>query len=422
LVKFFRWGEDTRDLVLLGPNVRINPDTSRAQLVADADGFYPTAANLFTRSRITDPSTVRGWVGFDARAIHYEDEQGTQVTSIAFRLHNGTSEFWWNGAAWAAPGANDWNTEAEVADNIASFNHRQLAVVANLSTTDRRFTPELIEVRVAWRSDIEFQEDIIHRSFVRALRAGIRPIGRAELVVPAGGATTFTLAQLGLETGYDVVDVDSVFNVTADPDLQTDIFLSYNAGTQTVTMTASQAAGNRLRVNFIYRPAITVRAHQDGSSNPARPTIVEHERLPVVLLQVPALSNANERAGEDVVVNKSSGAAIVVPAPVQGDLNITIRTICEKDVDNQRLSDQLKSFFINTPLLKSTGLDEKYRIWLVDKFATVGEPSQEGLFEQEATVRISGVCYWLRSDFDEQATTRLVVRVAGEQNPIYVEE
>ncbi len=233
----------------LGTSTRLNPDTHRAQLEVDSvSGKYPTSADLYVKSRLTSPQSVRSWTGFQAYILHKTNFQNAAVTSAQFRLDDDTDEWYWTGAAWAVASASDWNTEQEIADNITTFDavdKRQLAVVINLVSADGNETPEVVWVKVLYEAAIDsFVEDMVYRSLIPLIRANVRPIARAGVSMPATG-TTLNISDLELEAGYNVVGVDSVFDHTNDPDHLVDLFSSYAAGVITLTgeaMLVHQAA------------------------------------------------------------------------------------------------------------------------------------------------------------------------------------
>lgn len=409
LIKCLGFREQDRELVTLGPRTRLNPETNRAQLAFDPiltvyGGGFPTAAthpDLWVKTKLTYPRAVRRWIGFEAGVIHASDpDNPTQIlTNVRFRLDNGTNEYYWNGSAWVVAAAHNWNTEQQLSDNIHLWNIRTLGqkmrVVVNLSTSDARYTPELIGVKLLYEAAIEFQEDIIFRSLVPALRKGLRPIGRTVFTAPATG-TVFNLETLEIETPYNFVGVDSAFNYTSDPDLLDDLLLSYDPLSKNVTLKQSIAAGQMVFINFLYEPEVAVTTSQD---------FIESEKVPAVIITDLELVDTVELQQDDHVSNKGAATAVVVPAPMQGDLQGTLIAMSDKAVDNQRIWDEIKHFFANNPFLTSTGLDERYRLWLVNEYEDTTVPDQKELHSGEATFRIRNVRFWTKDAFDDFIAT-----------------
>lgn len=399
LIKTFSFRNQDRDVVVLGTGTRLDAERHRVTLLADDDGVFPTDADLFVRSRLTNPTAVRRWTGFEADAVQVLDGLGQPLTSTQYRLDDGTTEHYWDGAAWVIAGPSDWNSEAEVADNIPQFDAtatRSLRVVVNLATTDPRFSPELLRIKVLYEAVIDFQEDILYRSLIPLLRSSIRPISRFVITMPAL-SNSFPIADAKLETGYEVVGIDSVFDLTSDPDRLNDLFLSFD-GT-TITMTTAVAAGNQVWVRFIYEPVVAMKTSQD---------FIDASRVPAIVLDSVELVNARDApSGEDSVANKAQGTAVMVPSPQQGDLEVTLLGMADKGVDEQRLSEAVNAFFSNTPFVTSTGLDEAYRLHLLDEYASVSESNQDEIHVGRARFQIRHFRRWLKDAVDEHVAQRI---------------
>lgn len=405
MIKTLYWREQDRSDVMLGSGTRINPETNRAQLEADSSGAYPTTADLYVRSRLTTPQAVRAWSGFEAMALNKSNEQNAVVTSVSFRLSDGAADYYWDGASWSVAGAGQWSSEADVATNISAFpaTPRKLQVVANLKTSDAAFTPELVKVKVLYDAVIEFQEDLIYRSLVPLVRSSVRPIARAVFSTSAVGAS-FNVSELALETGYDIVGVDSVFNYTADPSLDTDLLQSYDSGTGVVTLSSSVAAGVELYVRFVYRPVVAVTTSQD---------YIDAEMLPQLTIADIRFAGAEAPNGADSVTDKSAGTAVIVPSPLQGALDFTLLGVTDKAVDAQRLIEAVNTFARATPLLWSTGLDEPYRLQVVEEYEARGEPTQSEIHVGRATFRVHNFRQWLAADYTDQIVSNLQLNLSS---------
>lgn len=423
LVKCFYWRREDFDDVELGPSTRLNVDTHRAQLVFDPNlagtvgGGFPTTANLFVKSKLTEPKALRRWIGFEATIVNV-NQIGTAnaLTGANFRLDpDDGNEYYWDGAAWAIATANDWNTEQEIADNIDSFDvatlGQRMRVVANLFTTDTRYTPQLVEVKLLMELVLEsYEEDMIYRSLIPLLRDNVRPVARQVMAMPATG-TTFNISAFDLEAGYNVVGVDAVFDydaLTADqradlvrgyPGATTDLFSSFDLGTGVVTLNASVPLGTNLFVRFIYEPEVAVNTSQEFS---------EDARIPsLVLDDIAYISFATSPTGDNSVANKGAGTAIVVPSPEQGHIQFRLVGTTKSGVDQRRLMEEVNKFFATQPFVSSTGVDEQYRLFLIDEYAEVGEPGQDELHVGQAVFQIQYFRRWLRPSFDEFIATGL---------------
>ncbi len=401
LIKTFTFQEDDRAVVTLGPGTRLDPARHVATLSRDIRDRFSTDTDLYVKTRITNPTAVRAWLAMDAMVLHKVNEDHETVTSVGFRLSDGIDEFFWDGA-WRPALAGEWNSENEISDAFSIFPTVTgvLQIVVNLRTSDARYAPELVNIKVLYEGIIEFQEDIIYRSLLPTLENGIRPI--TQFTINFNGSSSMNMADVRLDTGYDIVDIDAVFNVSADPNLRDNILQSYDEGTGTIHLTQAPAGEDTAWVRFVYKPTIAVTTSQD---------YIEKERLPGIAVKGIELRNTSENyQAEDGVRDKLRGTVTIVPAPLSGNLAMTLNIQVDKGVDLQRIADETKAFFQRTPLLRSTGLDEEYRLWLVDEFKSEGQPDQNEIHEMSATLMIVGVNYWLQDSREETLIRNLTPR------------
>lgn len=405
LIKYFKFEEDDRPEVTLGAGVRLNQKTSRLQLSGD-----PFAASGVAKTRVTNPATVKQWIGFQALILHKFEGgaavgggvDSVQLTDAKYRLTDGTDEFFFNGSVWEI-NVVDFNTEEEVAANIGIFPivSQKLGVIIELSTTDDKLTPELEAIKVLWASDIEMFEDMILRSLVRDLRETVRPI--AELIVPAPGSggpvTEVDLSGTAIESPYNLVDVDSVYDETADPNHLTDLFVSFDTGTQKVTISPGVPDTNEIRVRFLYEPEVAVTTSQD---------FTEISKVPILVLDAIDFVDASQRAVPDEVVDKGAGTAVRVFEPIQGDLEISLLGITDKLVDQLRLADQIKRFFLNQPSIRSRGLDERFSLLILDEYGSQTPASSADLHTGRTLFRIRDVVFHGRDSTAVPIVTRFL--------------
>lgn len=399
LIKTFRWREQDRAVVVLGPNTRIVPERNVAELIA-TDGNFPTDPDLFVRSRLTTPQAVRQWIGFEALVRHKLNAANEQVTSASFRLDVGAGELYWTGIAWAAAGAGQWSTEEEVANNIPllSASERELRVTVNLATTDPSQTPEFVWVKVLYSAVIEFLEDITLRSLVPLLRQELQPISRVVWVMPADGST-IPLDEAQIETGYQLDDVDSCFDFDSDPDRLVDLLLAYDPETKVITLKQALPADTQVWIRFTYTVIVSRSTSQD---------FVDAATLPAIVLTDEALVDTSPAPdGRDLVANKDAGTAVVVPSPEQGTLELTAILMAEKAVDLVRLNEELNDFFARTPTIRSTGIDEAYRLQVVDEYSggTSPQANQNEIYSSQVTFRIHNFRRWLGRPTTEPIVT-----------------
>lgn len=401
LIKRFCFLEEYRAKITLGTDVRLNPQTNRIQLQANDAGEYPTTADLYAKSWVTNPNTVKQWLNFQVFGTHVYDDLGAALTSLGFRLGDGTDEYYWDGGAWSISTSN-WNTEAEIANNIPTFpvTEKKIQVIVNLVTTDKRYTPTVQEVRLLYSSDVEFQEDLLVRSLIPKLREEIQVIADYPLAALAAPSSTLDLDDYPLGTPYNIVGIDSVFNHTDDPDHFNDLFQSYDSGTHVITLSAPIDAGKVPWVRFLWTPEIAISTSQEYS---------ELEKVPVIELIDIALTNKRMVGQDTGVLNKDTGTGTLLPGPRQTDIEISMRGVTDSGRDHQRLADEMRGFFFNNSVLVSKGMDEEYRLQLTIEYNDQTGPNQGGIHSGFLRFRIVGALFFQKQTKDVFAVERMVL-------------
>ncbi len=395
LIKNFEFLEEKRPLIELDSNTRLNPEKNRIELKIQDDDTYPTSGVV--KTWVTNPSTVKQWLGFDAIEYHPRDPLGDPITSLSFRISDGTDEYFWNGGAWEV-NVVDWNTEGEVASNISEFaaTEKKIQIVIRLSTTDTAYTPYLYEVKILWSSNVEFQEDLIVRSLIPLLRDQIRPISDfpAKLLV-----TTDTVdmkdsevsASFPLKTPYNLTDIDSVFNHTDDPEHQNDLFSSFDSINQIITMTEAVDSGKTLWIKFLWEPEVALSTGQEYD---------EVSKVPAVYIADVNGINQKTTSLYDTVRNKEEGTAVKISSPRQRDLDIDLRLITAKQSDLQKFTDEIRKFFDNNVQLRSVGLDEDYYFYQTSDFDARNTANQKEIFGGNFGCRIVSALFYTKQEED----------------------
>ncbi|MCH7726059.1 MAG: hypothetical protein IH991_06205 [Planctomycetes bacterium] len=415
LIKRFDFVEANRDQIELGANIRLNPDINRVQLVEIPAPFrnndtlpreppptFPTTIDLFVKTRVTNPRNVKEWTLFESVVQHAFDEDGVQLTFTQYRLGDGTNEFFWNGSAWVVNTV-DWNTEADVADNISDFpvTSLQLQVIVNIGTNDKTVTPFLQAIKVLYKSDIEFQEDLVYRSLVPDLRENIRPITDFPVQLGSDSSTIDLTNDFPLKTPYNIVDIDAVFNDDVDPNHLVDIFTSFNPVTKVITMNQVISSGTIVAIRIIYEPEVAVTTKR---------TYSEISKVPALVIADINVAESAESQGDDTVMNNNTGVGTRVRGPLQMDIEFVLRCLTDKARDQHRLADEVKRHFRQNPLIRSRGLDEPYRLWLIDEFDQQGVIGQEETESSRLRFRIVKALFYNRGDEQVFAVKRFVVQ------------
>lgn len=402
LIKRFDFTNDVRGDVELGTDVRLDAKEHYIKLI-DVDGIYPTDADLYAKTWAANPNSVKQWLGFECVVENGRDadEYITIVTGVNFRLHNATDEYWYNGSAWVVDNSN-WNTEAEVANNISTFpiNSKKLGVVINLYTSDEKQTPIVKAVKVLYSSDVSHQDDYLYRTIVRQLKAQVRPITDYPITLAATGDTIDLKNDYPLETPYNTIDIDSVFDHTDDSDHFVDLLQSYDDVNQVITLSSSIDAGKIVWIKFTYEPEVAVTTGLEYH---------EVEKVPSLILSNVNLTNTTGLSRSDSVTNKDTGEAVKVLPPDRSDMEVTLSIVTDSARDQARAADELKRFFANNPTLTSWGMDEKYRLWLVDEYDGQTGVNANGVHAGKLRFLLVGTLYYERGAVDVFAVSNFKI-------------
>lgn len=363
-IKFLTWHDDERADVTLGPGTRINPQTNCAQLGTYGSDIYSTDLDLYVKSRVTSPQNVRRWVGFDCEVKHkFVDNE--RVTSVGFRLSDGVDEYWWNGAGWSV-NTSSWNSEEEVAANIAAFSAlaKTIQVVVNLSTLVETETPELVMVRVLYAADVVSEiEDIVERSLIPRLKSEIRPFARVPMLKHADDLLNeISLSLYKIDTDYRFVGAITVYNHTDDPTHEVDLYQSHTTkstpqdpwhdGTvDVITLSQDVDIGKTIWLEMEYEPFVNLNTNQDYYELAHVPSLVV-ERVTY---------HGRELVDANFVADRSSLTAALLRRVYQGMVELTLAVTTDKLYDSTAMQDELFTFFADHPTLESVGLDESYR-------------------------------------------------------------
>ena len=391
LIKTWDFPEENRGRITLESNTRLVPDRHVIELVeGQTQGTF--------RTWTTNPQAARQWLLFQAVA------QTPAGTYLEYQINDGSGDFYWNDStnAWEAAGASDWSSEANIAANIATFDwtSRTLQIRVRLNGTATA-TPTVAALKVLYEARIYHQEDLIWRSLRRALRDGVRPLAEHVERISGGPATTIDISGFVDSTGYTIAEIESVTDRVADPDGLVDLFASYDAGTKTITLGTPIPDGGVAMINFTYQPLVAVTT----------------DRLFNELAKVPAIEvngiqeiDSGRVSYDDTVVDSSTGAGWRVKSPSFVDIEMNLRFVTAKAKDLTRLGEEVKRYFQRNPLLVSLGMDERYRLWMLDEPGGVVPQGQEQVYSGQVRVRIVKALYFERPAEPTQAVTSFTIR------------
>ncbi len=347
----FDFGEAKRGELTLSDDakVRLDPEDHRLKLKADADGAFPLDADLNIATGAFWPRTGKAWRGF------YAEVTTPTGTSIEYKLNDGTNDYWWDGGAWAVAGASEWSPEADIAANISTFPPGQLIVVANLVTTDATVTPSIEYYHVGYSAQVVFLEQWVYRTLVPLLRDNLRP--PANYAIPIGATTsTIDLDSYPLDTAFHITGIDSVYNHTDDDDHFTDLYSSYDSGTNVITLSAPIAAGKVAWINFLYEPLVAVVASVDYA---------ELSRLPAITIENIRITAQHEIGHKTGLVNKATGATLIYETPWQCELKGDIVISAPRSLDEMGLSEEVLAYLNDNQTITIAGTGEQVD-WTLD--------------------------------------------------------
>ena len=380
LIKTFEFLESERSSITLGPKTRLPPANNWIQLEA-TDGEYPLDYDLYVKTKSTTPRSLKRWTGFMVDVIH-KKITGSYVTDVKYRLSDGTNELYYSSGAgaWIIASSNNWNTEEEVHNNISSFPvaDQTLQVIVNLRTGNVLYTPIVKEIRVMYESDIEEMEDYVWRSLLNDMENKIRPIGEHAVQLPSASDTIDLINDFPIEAPYNIVSIDSVYNLSADPNKLSDLYQSYDSNNKIITLSSSQSSGSVLLIRFVYYPVVAVTTGQDYS---------ELEKVPEIVLEDIAEVDGKDALRDEFVISKVTGVGKKVSI-TQTDIEILGKFVTNKGKDHARLKEAIQKYFGNNAFLTSLGLDENFRLWLLDDYDQQTTANQKDLHVGKFRFRI----------------------------------
>jgi hypothetical protein len=349
--------------------VRLSPSIGEVTLKREAvSQFYSTDDDIWFRTWVTNPLAMR-----QIKMLQLFPNLQLTDTSRQVRIYDGTDDYYWDGAAWSVAGAGNWNTEADFNANIEAYDvlpGRQFAITVNLKTTDREITPTVDEIRVLMSVHIDYIEDIVLRSLMPSLEGAIDPTARLTNV-PAFevDSDTIDLSEYRMNIPYTISDIAGVYDLTDDLELLYNLLDTYTPSTGIITLTSDIPAGNRPLVVIRYIPEVIFIQHQDW---------YEVTKVPCLLLQqleVPQTTAYNLAAREGIV-DKGTGNAVVLQEPWRATFEFRMHGLTASVVDEMRLMSRVIQYFEENPVLRSTGLDEYYRMRIEREFRDLSSPNR----------------------------------------------
>lgn len=302
----------------------------RARLPWSADGGYVTddafdvGANGYrwAAAPAVSASGMRSLIALELLWVGPDDSTG-----VLFRLHDGADPYWWTGSAWAVATTDaHWSTAEDVQAHFSAWSAgleaRTVQVVARLSTTSSWWTPSFFGYRVALGlAELGDVDDALMRTALPVLRT-LEATGIMRWTSAGEDAIDVPPA----DTVYPAIDVDAVYDQTADPLEAAPVAGAWAAGTWTPTDPLTEA--HVYWLEFRYRPDVVVQRHRAAA---------QLERLPAVYLEATSAPERWTGDGElevrDLYADPPVSVALV--APETHELALQVRVVAEywRDVD-----------------------------------------------------------------------------------------
>lgn len=388
-VKQLRFEESNRRLLTFSDpaKIRLNPDTNQLELKVQADGKYPTDADLYVRGPLWNPEALTSWAGLHIDPLEAGQPAGT---TVGLRLNDGTDDRYWGGASWDIAGPGTWSTEAEVAANIGSFPlaGRQLQLVVNLRTTDPKVTPTVEGACLLLEADFDYLRSIVGDSLVPSLREFFGDLVIDFAIVAESGGTRLSL--LDLETPFNLVDVLEVYNHDTDPEHLVDIFSSFDAVGKQIECSSSFDPGQTAWLKLKVEPEIIV--------NWSSQDYLEIEKIPAVVIDRVDVGG-NLVAGTAHVRNKAAlprPTATVLKKPYKLDFDIAVTLIGEKLGTLFALQDRALAHVTDTPLLRWRAVDEQLTMTTGREGEFRPRPDLRDEHSSSYSLRLHDVYLWLK--------------------------
>lgn len=349
---------------------------------------FPTGAGYRVKFPVLDCPGVIVW-----RFAQFDRSEPTG-TDLRARLHDGTTERYWNGSAWTsvvAPDA-DWNTLAEVSDHLPDWDpDDDLGFVFELSTTDREVTPSLRGFRVVYDIDLPSEfNDWVYNALVGGMQDTLRPV--KDAIVLASGSISLDWGAVvdGKEDTWSFGSVVAVYNKAADPWNRTNLLASYNSGTRIATLTSSPAAGAQLLVRVEVVPEVAVNTDPDH---------VELAKSPAVIFDTIDVVDLGEAPAGDSVVNEfvDPPTAEVWPAARHAHVDVSVTVTAPLSVDLHRLGDAVTSWLHDRRVLRSPTTGDRVTLRITDQLSAGSPVERSGLRTGALTFRLEHVYFQTRA-------------------------
>jgi len=341
----------------------------------------------------SDYRTTVASVGSDVTlsdGSQFQDGRALVVRSkceVLYRIYDADDNQWFyntNTSTWEQPVTNDdWSTPYVINNHfpdldLKTFN-QTLGFLVNLRTSDPTHTPLVMSLQVLGQYDLEFAEDMIFDSIIPQLEEKLTCTTQVVMRLNSDTDTINLSTDYQISDGYNITDVEVVYNRSDDPNRVNDISSSYILGTPkrggghnpgVVVLNSVQTSGSILELKLRFFPEIAVNTSREYYEVAKVPLMVfEH-----IEKKTRVVSSKSE-LGRNYIRNKLTLEGVLEDAPEQYDLIVEYAVFTDNQTDQYRIGEAIHRLFNTLNMVSSWGLDVPYPVVSDDIYRSQNSPN-----------------------------------------------
>ncbi len=361
--------------------------------VSNLGEFCPLDADISVTTRVLTPGKHIGWRALQVSTDEPLDEAQNADTDVKMKLTDGTTDRYWDGAAWSVAGASDWASIEDTVQNFTTYPGLGVGFILNLSTLDKRLTPTVSRIKFLFDVDVaSFKNDLIYNTIVKQMKDEIRPLSDFFIAAWPGGSS-FDTNTLDFDDEFKITDIDAVWDLTTedpvnlDPNVvnpKTDLLDTFTSGTGVFTTTSPITAGNKVLVRARYAPQVGVDTNTD---------YVELSKVPSIMITTIDEENLGEVAQDDFIMNVFTDppSGIICKAPRWAHFVFGLTISAGGSVDLGRLAEALEAFLDERRTITSDSTGRAHTLRITDSFIDTTTPNNQNLRTGSMAFRVENV-------------------------------
>jgi hypothetical protein len=135
----------------------------------------------------------------------------------------------------------------------------------------------------------------------------------------------------------------------------------------------------------------------------------EISRVPSIVINNIIASDTTIIAEEDYVINKSDHTAVKILGPRRSNIDFELSIATGTTRDQNRLVDEIHKFFDSHPTIKSWGLDEDFRLILMNDFDKLTSSLWDDLHSGKFRCMMAHALFFERDAQDAYAVMKLSI-------------